>query len=158
MAGDADESAGPPAASERSAIAGVEEKPTEEKKTKKKQRGVLSRMWTGVFGSRKDDFERRLERISKEESAILNRMRRRAHSWGKRKRQIILCSVLLELIAVGYAITKARMSENWKIRAFRVLPMFLLPALSAIMYSALKRLINMRKYCYFGFKNHDAYH
>ena len=66
--------------------------------------------------------------------------------------------LIFQLIAVGYAITKARTSENWKIRAFWVLPMFLLPALLAVMYSALKWFINMRKYCYVSFKNHDAYH
>ena len=68
---------------------------------------------------------------------------------------------IFQLISVGYAITIARMSEDWKIRAFRVLPMFLLPAVSAVMYSALKRFVNMRKYCYFSSdssKNHDAYH
>lgn len=69
-------------------------------KKKKKQRGLISRIWHGVFGSRDDDFEGRLERISKEEKAILARMRRRSLSWGRMKRHLILFSVLLEVILV----------------------------------------------------------
>ncbi|KAK9671705.1 hypothetical protein RND81_12G049000 [Saponaria officinalis] len=125
----------------------VEEKAREEKKpdeaTKKKKKGIIARIWNGLFGSRKDDFERRLERISKEEATVLSRMRRRAQSWGKLKRHIIMFSVLLEIIAVAYAIMTTRGAENWKIRAFRVLPMFLLPALSSLTYSALSSFINM---------------
>ncbi|KAL9232975.1 hypothetical protein vseg_008026 [Gypsophila vaccaria] len=126
----------------------VEEKAKEEKKVdevskKKKKKGILSRVWNAFFGSRKDDFERRLERISKEEATVLSRMRRRAQSWGRIKRHIIMFSVLLEIVAVAYAIMTTRGAENWKIRAFRVLPMFLLPALSSLAYSALSSFVNM---------------
>lgn len=87
--------------------AAIEEKPKDEKKKskdddskkkkKKKKKGFFARIWNGLFGSRNDDFERRLERISKEEKAIITRMRNRAQSWGSLKRYIILFSVLLEV-------------------------------------------------------------
>ncbi|KAL8172303.1 hypothetical protein V2J09_024107 [Rumex salicifolius] len=119
------------------------EKKTKEVTSKKKHRGIISRIWHVLFGSRSDDFERRLERISKEEATILSRMRRRQQSWGKLKRHLILFSVLLEgeilggpcliptrdlfgdltwdvLIAVGYAVMTATSAENWKKRAFRI--------------------------------------
>lgn len=127
----------------------VEDNPKDEKnskevsKKKKKKKGFFGRIWNGLFGARNDDFERRLERISKEEKTIITRMRRRTLSWGSMRRHIILFSVLLELVAVGYAIMTARTAENWKIRALRVLPMFLLPALSSITYSAMSSFINM---------------
>lgn len=140
---------------EKSAMAAaVEEKPKDEKKkakeatkknNKKKKKGFFSRIWNGLFGSRNDDFERRLERISKEEKIIITRMRKRAQNWGAMKRNIILFSVLLEFVAVGYAIMTARTAENWKIRAFRVLPMFLLPALSTIIFSGLSSFTAMRE-------------
>lgn len=155
MAGESDENV---ATVEESAPmdAAIEEKPKDEKKKskdddddskkkKKKKKGFFARIWNGLFGSRNDDFERRLERISKEEKAIITRMRKRAQSWGSLKRHIILFSVLLEIVAVGYAIMTARTAENWKIRAVRVLPMFLLPALSAILYSASSSYVNMRE-------------
>ncbi|GAB4851440.1 hypothetical protein Ancab_030842 [Ancistrocladus abbreviatus] len=110
---------------------------------KKKQKGVISRIFHGIFGSRKDDFEMRLERISKEEAALLSRMRRRSQSSRRMKRHLILLSVFLEILAVGYAIMTARSVEDWKKRAFRVLPMFVLPAVSSMAYSALVSIINM---------------
>lgn len=148
MAGEPDGNVGSgTAAAESSAMSAIEDKSKEETKskdaTKKKKKGFLSRIWNGLFGGRKDDFERRLERISKEESAVLTRMRRRAQSWGRMKRHLILFSVLLEIVAVGYAIMTARTAEDWKIRAFRVLPMFLLPALSSVTYSAIRSIVNM---------------
>lgn len=149
MAGEPDGKVGSAtAAAESSAMSAIEDKSKEETKSKdaskkKKKKGFLSRIWNGLFGGRNDDFERRLERISKEESAVLTRMRRRAQSWGRMKRHLILFSVLLEVVAVGYAIMTARTAEDWKIRAFRVLPMFLLPALSSVAYSAIRSIINM---------------
>jgi len=99
-------------AAESSAMSAIEDKSKEETKpkdaTKKKKKGFFSRIWNGLFGGRNDDFERRLERISKEESAVLTRMRRRAQSWGRLKRHLILFSVLLEvifdLVSIVYAV------------------------------------------------------
>ncbi|CAO2822049.1 unnamed protein product [Amaranthus hypochondriacus] len=144
MAGEPEENAGP-IAETSSLDAVVEENSKNDKKSKKgsKKKGVISRIWNGLFGSGNDDFERRLERISKEEKTVINRMRKRAQRWGRMKRHIIIFSVLLELVAVCYAIMTARTAENWKIRAFRVLPMFLLPALSSVTYTALSSFITM---------------
>ncbi|KAL8162859.1 hypothetical protein V2J09_014348 [Rumex salicifolius] len=118
---------------------------TTTKKKKKKQRGFISRIWHKLFGSRDDDFGRRLERISKDEAAILSRMKRRSHSWGKLRKHLILFSVLLELIAVGYAIMTTASARDWRNRAFHVLPMFLLPLMSYVTYTTLNKYINMRE-------------
>ncbi|KAK6151722.1 hypothetical protein DH2020_014357 [Rehmannia glutinosa] len=116
---------------------------TEIKRTKKK--GVLSRIWDGLFRVRGDDFEKRLQHISKEEAAVLARVTRRSHSWRRMTRHFIIFSVLFEVIAVGYAIMTTRsLNLNWKMRALRVLPMFLLPALCFITYSTLRSFIRMR--------------
>ncbi|KAK3027843.1 hypothetical protein RJ639_041477, partial [Escallonia herrerae] len=97
---------------------------TEEKK--KKKIGVISRIWNKLFRLRGDDFEKRLQYISKEEASVLARMKKRS------------------LIAVGYAIMTTRSLDlDWKMRALRVLPMFLLPALSFLTYSALLSFTRM---------------
>lgn len=85
---------------EKSAIvAAGEEKPKDEKKSKEgsKKKGFFAWLWNGLFGSRNNNFEQRLERISKEEKIVINRMRRRAQSWGSAKRNIILFAILLEV-------------------------------------------------------------
>lgn len=103
---------------------------------KEKKRGLVSRIWNAIFRSSGDDFEKRLQYISKEENVVVARMSARSRSWRRTSRQLILFSVLFEVIAVGYAIMTTRsMDLNWKTRAIRVLPMFLLPALSSVTYS-----------------------
>ncbi|CAA3029617.1 uncharacterized protein At2g24330-like [Olea europaea subsp. europaea] len=67
---------------------------TEVKMTKKK--GILSRMWNALFRLRGDDFEKRLQHISKEEVAVLARIRRRSQRWRWMARNLIIFSVLLE--------------------------------------------------------------
>ncbi|KAL2487652.1 hypothetical protein Fot_40944 [Forsythia ovata] len=112
------------------------------KTTKKK--GILSRMWNALFRSRGDDFEKRLQHITKEEVSVLARIRRRSQRWRWMARDLIILSVLLEVIAVGYAIMTTRSLDlNWKMRALRVSPMFLLPALSFISYSAVGSFTRM---------------
>ncbi|XP_075509816.1 uncharacterized protein At2g24330-like isoform X2 [Primulina tabacum] len=114
-------------------------------KTKKEKKGVLSRLWGALFRAHGDDFEKRLQHISKEEAAVLGRITRRSQSWRRMTRQLIAFSVLFEVVAVVYAIMTTRsLHLNWKMRAFRVLPMFLLPALSSLTYSALGRFTRMR--------------
>lgn len=45
--------------------------------------------------------------------------------------------VPFQVVAISYAIMTTRsMDLNWKMRAFRVSPMFLLPGLSFVAYSA----------------------
>ncbi|KAI4340100.1 hypothetical protein MLD38_024969 [Melastoma candidum] len=127
------------------------EKKDKEKEKKARRRGVVGLMswiWNGMFGGRGgrwDDFEKRLEHISKEEAALLSRMKRRSHTWRRMARHLILFSVFFEIIAICYAIISTRSLDlDWKTRAFRVLPMFLLPAFSFATYSALISLARMR--------------
>ncbi|WVY90165.1 hypothetical protein V8G54_035679 [Vigna mungo] len=70
------------------------EKTKEEKKTKKK--GFISRIWNAIFRSNNDDFEKRLQYITKEENAVVVRMSNRSRSWRRTSRQLILFSVLFE--------------------------------------------------------------
>ncbi|XP_021674044.2 uncharacterized protein At2g24330 isoform X2 [Hevea brasiliensis] len=94
----------------------------------KKPKGIMSRIWNGIFRFHGDNVEKRLHSISKEEAAVLSRMKRRSLTWRKMTRHLIIFSVIFEVIAVGYAIMTTRsMDLNWKMRAFRVMPMFLLP-------------------------------
>lgn len=111
---------------------------------KKKRRGIISRIWNGLFRRHGDDFEKRLQHISKEEASVLARMKRRSQSSRTMTRNLIVLSVILEVIAVGYAIMTTRSVDlNWKMRAFRVLPMFLLPGLSSAAYSVIVSLTRM---------------
>ncbi|EOY29122.1 Uncharacterized protein TCM_036765 isoform 2 [Theobroma cacao] len=99
---------------------------------KNKGKGVLSRVWNAIFRIHGDDFEKRLEHISKEEAAVLARMKRRSQTWRRM------------VVAVAYAIMTTRSMElNWKMRAFRVLPMFLLPVFSSLAYSAVVSITRM---------------
>ncbi|CAH9104354.1 unnamed protein product [Cuscuta epithymum] len=111
---------------------------TEVKTNKKKKKGLISRMWNALFRSGRDDFEKRLQHISKEEAAVIQRITTRAQRVSRTLRNLIILSVLFEAIAVGYAIMTTRsLHLNWKLRALRVLPMFLLPGLSFAIYTAL---------------------
>ncbi|CAI9106113.1 OLC1v1005182C2 [Oldenlandia corymbosa var. corymbosa] len=119
--------------------------PEVKKEKTKKKKGVFSRVWNAVFRSQGDDFEKRLQHITKEEASVLSRMRRRSQSWKRIRRDFIVMSVLLEAIAVGYAIMTTRALElDWRMRALRVLPMFLLPALSFLTFSAFSSFNTMR--------------
>ncbi|KAF4363025.1 hypothetical protein G4B88_031559 [Cannabis sativa] len=134
------------------------------KKKKKVRKGIFSRIWNGIFRINGDDFEKRLQYISKEEATVLARIKRRSQTWRPIIRYLIIFSLIFEFsvddlmfsvlslflqisnqlecfdpqaIAIGYAIVTTRTSDmNWKMRAFRVLPIFLLPAISSVTYSA----------------------
>ncbi|KAJ7980701.1 Lunapark domain containing protein [Quillaja saponaria] len=111
---------------------------------KKKRQGFFSRIWNGIFRLRRDDFEKRLQYISKEEAAVLTRMNKRSLTWRRWTRHLIIVSVIVEVIAVCYAIMTTRTVDmNWKMRAIRVLPMFLLPGISSAVYSAYRSIIKM---------------
>ncbi|KAM7263650.1 hypothetical protein ACFE04_001333 [Oxalis oulophora] len=116
---------------------------TKESKIDKKRKGFISRMFTGIF-RHKDDFEKRLQHISKEESSLLSRMRNRSRNSRIVCRYLIMFSLLFEVVAVGYAIMTTRsMDMNWKMRAVRVLPMFLFPVLSSLTYSVYNNITRM---------------
>ncbi|OIV97766.1 hypothetical protein TanjilG_12523 [Lupinus angustifolius] len=110
---------------------------------KNKRKGFFSRIWN-VFRLQGDDFEKRLKYISKEEASVISRMTRRSRSWRQISRQLIIFSVIFEVIAIGYAIMTTRtMDMDWKMRAIRVLPTFLLPALAFAAYSTSARFTIM---------------
>ncbi|KAI3774943.1 hypothetical protein L1987_49508 [Smallanthus sonchifolius] len=91
-----------------------------------------------------DDFEKRLQYIAKEEATILARMKKRSSRWRKTARNLIVSFVLLEVIAIGYAImTTQSVKLEWKMRAFRVLPIFVLPVLAWVLYSGIQSLTGM---------------
>ena len=65
---------------------------------------------------------------------------------------VFLC-VCVQVIAVSYAIMTTRDEDlDWKLRSFRILPMFLLPALSFLTYSSLVSFTRMcESLCSFSF-------
>ncbi|KAL8189231.1 hypothetical protein R6Q57_028797 [Mikania cordata] len=111
---------------------------------RKGKKSIFSRFWNGLLRLYDDDFERRLRYISKEETAILARMKKRSTRWRKTARNLIVSYVLLEVVAIGYAImtTKSVMLE-WKMRSLRVLPIFVLPVLAWVLYSGIQSLTGM---------------
>ncbi|XP_051152522.1 uncharacterized protein At2g24330-like isoform X2 [Andrographis paniculata] len=114
-------------------------------KTKKKKKGIFSRLWNAIFRVHGDDFEKRLEHISKEEAAVLARITKRSHSSRRMTKHVIIFSLLFEVIAVGYAVLSTRSLDlNWKTRALRVFPMFLLPVLSFVSYTVMRSFTRMR--------------
>ncbi|CAM8948845.1 unnamed protein product [Rhodiola kirilowii] len=120
---------------------------TSEKKevvVKKKQKGIISRIWNGIFRTHGDDFEKRLQHITKEEAVVLARLKRRSISRRRLIRNLIMFSVLAEAIAISYAIVTTRSLDlNWKMRALRVFPMFALPVLAFLSHSTLVSLMTM---------------
>ncbi|RLM77982.1 uncharacterized protein C2845_PM12G21120 [Panicum miliaceum] len=114
-----------------------------EAKGKGKRGGVLGRMWRALFGGR-EDFEKRLQYLSKEEAAVHARMRRRMQFSRRAVRNLIVLSVLAEVLAVVYAIMMTRDEGlTWQMRAIRVLPMFVLPAVSSLIYSTVVNFTRM---------------
>lgn len=104
----------------------------------------MARMWRGIFGGGRDDFEKRLSYLSKEEASVHARMKRRALKSRRMARNVIVLSFVLEVIAVTYAIMTTRSLDlDWKMRALRVLPMFALPIIAILIYSALTNLTRM---------------
>ncbi|KAK9088242.1 hypothetical protein Scep_027324 [Stephania cephalantha] len=82
---------------DQAAVAAKEDRSAERKETTKQRRGILSRIWNGLFRIRGEDFEKRLQHISKEEASVLARMRSRSQSWRRMARNLIIFSVLLEV-------------------------------------------------------------
>ncbi|EES11636.1 uncharacterized protein At2g24330 [Sorghum bicolor] len=110
---------------------------------KRRQRGLVSRVWKGIFGGR-EDVEKLLQALSKEEEAVRARLRRRARSSRQSAHNVLALAAALEIAAVGYAIMTTRSPDiSWQMRAVRVLPMFLVPALAALIYSTITSLAKM---------------
>ncbi|XP_050366871.1 uncharacterized protein At2g24330 [Argentina anserina] len=111
---------------------------------KKKRRGFFARMFTGMF-RHGDDFEKRLQYLSKEEVTVVNRINRRALNRRNFTRNVVAFSIFFEIIAIGYAIATTRTTDlDWRTRTFRILPMFLFPALSAFTYTTFINYTRMR--------------
>ncbi|KFK32660.1 hypothetical protein AALP_AA6G272000 [Arabis alpina] len=116
----------------------------ENSEKKKQKKGLLLRIWNVLFRVRGDDFEKRLEVISKEEASIRSRMKRRSITRRTFIRNLIAFSVFFEIIAVCYAIMTTRDEDlDWKLRSFRILPMFLLPLLAFLAYSSIVSFTRM---------------
>ncbi|KAF8704086.1 hypothetical protein HU200_031573 [Digitaria exilis] len=129
------------------AAAAASEAKRKEGEEKREGAGILGRIWRALFGGRGEDYETRLQNLSKEEAAVLARMRRRAQFSRHGVRNLIALSVLGEVGAVVYAIIMTRSEDlDWRIRAIKVLPIFLLPALSSMIYSLLVSFTRMCKY------------
>ncbi|KAI3702793.1 hypothetical protein L6452_28545 [Arctium lappa] len=103
----------------------------------KTKKSFFSRVWNVLFRLHADDFEKRLQYISKEEATLLSRMKRRSSSWKATARNLIIVSVFLEVVVVVHAIITRSEDLEWQMRAIQVLPIFLLPCLSSALYWAL---------------------
>lgn len=75
---------------------GEEEKGKGKKEEGRRGGGVLGRMWRALFGGR-EDYEKRLQYLSKEEAAVHARMRRRTQFSRTAVRNLIVLSVLAEV-------------------------------------------------------------
>ncbi|EFJ38603.1 hypothetical protein SELMODRAFT_72144, partial [Selaginella moellendorffii] len=107
-------------------------------------------IWSGLvgilFGRRNIDFEKRLRHLSKEEVTVHSRLKRRTHTWRRVARAIVLYSVLIEVLALGFALVSTRSLDiPWKLRAIRVFPVFAVPAIAALLYTACSRYFHMSK-------------
>lgn len=88
--------AAPPAAAAEEVIPAPAPPEAAEEKGKGKRGGLLGRMWRALFGGR-EDFEKRLQYLSKEEAAVHARMRRRTQFSRRAVRNLIVLSVLAEV-------------------------------------------------------------
>ncbi|OEL29489.1 Uncharacterized protein BAE44_0009491 [Dichanthelium oligosanthes] len=81
------------------AAAASEAKGKEEKEKEKREEGpgILRRIWRALFGGRGEDYEKRLQNLSKEEAAVLARTRRRTQFSRRGVRNLIALSVLGEV-------------------------------------------------------------
>ncbi|XP_052143911.1 uncharacterized protein At2g24330-like [Oryza glaberrima] len=131
------------ASSPEAAAVGEEEKGKGKREEGRRGGGVLGRMWRALFG-RREDYEKRLQYLSKEEAAVHARMRRRTQFSRTAVRNLIVLSVLAEVVAIVYAIMTTRNEDiTWEMRAIRVLPMFVLPAVSSVIYSTVVKFTRM---------------
>lgn len=89
-------------AEEKAAVEGETKETVADVAGKKKSRGFFSRIWNGIFRVRGDDFEKRLQHISKEEATVLARLKRRALTWRRMARNLIIFSVIFEVILFVY--------------------------------------------------------
>lgn len=111
------------------------------------KRSLVKRVWGLLFHSgSNEDFEKRLQHLSKEEAAAHTRLKRRSQTWRKLAKGLIIYSVVLELLLLGIAVIMTRAPElSWQARALRVLPVFAFPALASLVYSSCSSYYRMRE-------------
>ncbi|XP_066386975.1 uncharacterized protein [Miscanthus floridulus] len=64
---------------------------------------------------------------------------------------VLALATALEIVAAGYAIMTTRSPDiSWQMRALRVLPMFLVPARAALIYSTITRLTKIPRTVFFS--------
>ncbi|KAL0907785.1 hypothetical protein M5K25_022221 [Dendrobium thyrsiflorum] len=103
--------------------------------------GIISRIWRRIFGVGNEDYEKKLQLLSKEEAAVHTKMKRRAQSSRRRARNLIMLSVTFEVVAIAIAVTSIRSLDlTGPMKFFRTLPAILLPGLSYVVYSLLECL------------------
>ncbi|PKU86539.1 uncharacterized protein At2g24330-like [Dendrobium catenatum] len=106
--------------------------------------GIISRIWRRIFGVGNEDYEKKLQLLSKEEAVVHTKMKRRAQSSRKRARNLIMLSMTFEVVAVAVAVTAIRSLDlTGPMKFFRTLPAILLPGLSYVVYSLLECLTRM---------------
>lgn len=69
---------------------------------KRRQRGLVSRVWKGIFGGR-EDVEKLLQALSKEEEAVRARLRRRARASRQSAHNVLALAAALEVIRLAPA-------------------------------------------------------
>ncbi|KAJ7298736.1 hypothetical protein O6H91_09G058500 [Diphasiastrum complanatum] len=123
---------------------------SQEIKQSQSSKGTLRKLWGWLghlsFWHTSDDFEKRLQHLSKEEVTVHTRLKRRSQTWRKLARALVLYSVAGEVLVLGIAIMATRSPGiPWQMRALRVFPVFALPALSALLYSSCAGYCRMRE-------------
>ncbi|GBG92235.1 hypothetical protein CBR_g54778 [Chara braunii] len=83
------------------------------------------------------DYGKKLESISKEEMALVSRLKQRSSYWRQLARAMILYSVAAEVAVLVFAILSTRSPTlSWQARSSRVVPVFVFPAMSYLLYVA----------------------
>ncbi|KAL6012901.1 hypothetical protein ACLOJK_003390 [Asimina triloba] len=85
-----------PAVAEESAVPSDKNKSGTAATASRRHRGILSRVWNGIFRKGNEDFEKKLQHLTKEEASIHARMKKRTQRWRKTARNLIVFSVGLE--------------------------------------------------------------
>ncbi|MQM16567.1 hypothetical protein Taro_049523, partial [Colocasia esculenta] len=129
--GKEDAAAAAPAAGEP-----VGEEPPAPEGRKKQRKGILSRIWHGIFRGGKD-FEKRLQYLSQEETSVHMRVKRRAQCWRRTARNIRVFSVLLECFSAillaskplltTYFLGKLSCISTYSVVQFHAYPTFQIP-------------------------------
>ncbi|KAH7388055.1 hypothetical protein KP509_16G055300 [Ceratopteris richardii] len=129
----------------------TKEVPANAKESDRKSRKSLFQRSFSILGhlfhrTSKEDFERKLQSLSKEEATVHTRMKRRSQTWRKLAQGVIVYSIIMELLVLGLAVISTRgPGLSWQMRAVRVLPVFVCPTFSILLYTILAKYYRMRE-------------